>query len=134
MKISETKTTSLIVRRFTTTFTCRGLKYMTSGLETNEISSSGIVLNNFGSYESKPLIKIYGSGNITVNAGNKSFTINNVSSYVSVDSEIKECYKDNVNFGKNMTGDWPVFSIGKNTISWSGNVTKLEVTPRWRCY
>jgi len=134
VKISETKTTSLIVRRFTTTFTCRGLKYMTSGLETNEISSSGIVLNNFGSYESKPLIKIYGSGNITVNAGNKSFTINNVSSYVSVDSEIKECYKDNVNFGKNMTGDWPVFSIGKNTISWSGNVTKLEVTPRWRCY
>jgi phage-related protein len=32
-----------------------------------------------------------------------------------------------------MTGDYPVFSIGKNTISWSGSITKIEVTPRWRC-
>ncbi|NYC04378.1 hypothetical protein [Clostridium beijerinckii] len=51
-----------------------------------------------------------------------------------IDSEIKECYKDNINFGKNMTGDWPVFSIGQNTISWSGSVSKIEVTPYWRCY
>lgn len=134
VKISETKTTSKIVRRFTATFTCNGLKYMSSGLNIQPITSSGTILNNFGTYEAKPLLKIYGSGNISVFIGDKSFTINNVSSYVSVDSEIKECYKDNTNKGKDMVGEWPVFPIGSINITWSGNITKVEIIPRWRCY
>ncbi|NOW02481.1 phage tail protein [Clostridium beijerinckii] len=134
VKISETKTTSNIVRHFTATFICNGLKYMTSGLKSKTITTSGTILNNFGTYEAKPILKIYGSGSITLNINNTSFTVKNVVDYVIIDSEIKECYKDNINFGKNMTGDWPVFSIGQNTISWSGSVSKIEVTPYWRCY
>lgn len=134
VSISDTTTTSRIMRHFSVTFTCTGLKYMASGLKPIEVISSGITLNNFGSYEAKPLVKIYGTGNISVSIGNKNFIINNVVDYVNVDSEIKECYKDDINKGKDMTGDWPVFSIGKNTITWTGNVTKLEITPRWRCY
>lgn len=134
IKISETKTSSRIIRRFTATFICNGLKYMTSGLKAQIITTSGIVLNNFGTYEAKPMLKIYGSGNITVSINSSNFTIKNVVDYVAIDSEIKECYKDDINFGRNMTGDYPVFFIGKNTISWSGNVSKLEITPRWRCY
>jgi phage-related protein len=107
---------------------------MTNGLEPIELLSSGITLNNFGSYESKPLVKIYGSGNISISIGGKSFTVNNVSSYVNVDSEIKECYKDNTNKGKDMVGDYPVLPIGSSIITWSGSVTKIEITPRWRCY
>ncbi len=134
IKISETKTTSRIIRRFTATFICNGLKYMTSGLKTKTITTSGMVLNNFGTYESRPMIKIYGNGSITVSINSSNFKIQNVTDYVTIDSEIKECYKDNINFGRNMTGDYLVFFIGKNTISWSGNVSKLEITPRWRCY
>lgn len=134
VSISNTTTTSKVMRHFSVTFTCTGLKYMSSGLKSIEVLSSGIDLNNFGSYEAKPLLKIYGSGNISVSINNKSFAISNVSSYVSVDSEIKECYKDSINKGKDMTGNWPVFSIGENTITWTGNITKIEITPRWRCY
>ncbi|NRT34143.1 phage-related protein [Clostridium beijerinckii] len=134
IKISETKTSSRIIRRFTATFICNGLKYMTSGLKPKNIVTSETTINNFGTYESRPLIKIYGSGNITVSINSSNFTIKNVVDYVTIDSEIKECYKDNINFGRNMTGDYPVFFIGKNTILWSGNVSKLEITPRWRCY
>lgn len=133
VQIDNTTTTSRILRHFSVTFTCTGLKYMASGLKPIEVIN-GMTLNNFGSYEAKPLIKIYGSGNITVTIGGKSFTINNVSSYVSVDSEIKECYKDSTNKGRDMAGDWPVLPIGLNTISWTGNITKVEITPRWRCY
>lgn len=133
VQIDNTTTTSRIMRHFSVTFTCTGLKYMASGLKPIEVVN-GATLNNFGSYESKPLIKIYGSGNITVSIGGKSFTINNISSYVSVDSEIKECYKDSTNKGKDMTGDWPVLPIGSNTISWTGTVSKVEIIPRWRCY
>ncbi len=134
VKISETNTSSRIVRRFTATFICTGLKYLTSGLKSKTININGTILNNFGTYEAKPLLKIYGNGNITININNSSFNANNVSGYVTIDSEIKECYKDNINFGRNMTGDYPVFFIGQNTISWTENITKIEVTPRWRCY
>jgi phage-related protein len=133
IQIDNTTTTSRILRHFSVTFTCTGLKYMTSGLRPIELISSA-VLNNFGSYESKPLVKIYGSGNVSVSIGGKSFTVNNVSSYVVVDSEIKECYKDNTNKGRDMVGDYPILPIGPININWTGNVTKLEITPRWRCY
>lgn len=133
VQIDNTTTTSRIMRHFSVTFTCTGLKYMTSGLKPIEVNN-GAVLNNFGSYETKPLIKIYGSGNISVSIGSNTFTINNVSSYVSVDSEIKECYKDSTNKGEDMTGNYPILPIGASTITWTGNITKLEITPRWRCY
>jgi phage-related protein len=106
---------------------------MSSGLKPIELINSAI-LNNFGSYESKPLIKIYGSGNITISIGGKSFTVNNVADYVVVDSEIKECYKDSTNKGRDMIGDYPILPIGPSNISWTGAVNKIEITPRWRCY
>lgn len=134
VSIDVTTTTSRILRHFSVTFTCQGLKYMASGLKPIDVMSSGIILNNFGSYEAKPLLKIYGNGNITVTINNTSFTVKNVSNYVIVDSEIKECYKDSTNMGKNMTGDYPILLVGENTISWTGSVTNIELTPRWRCY
>lgn len=132
VNISETTTTSRIVRHFSVTFLCRGLKYITSGLKILQLSNN-IELNNFGTHESKPLLKIYGSGNVTLTINNTSFTIKNVNEYVIIDSEIKECFKNSTNKGKDMTGDYPILSIGKNIISWSGTVTKIELTPRWRC-
>ncbi len=133
ISINNTTTTSRIMRHFSVTFTCQGLKYMTSGLEPIEVTN-GAILNNFGSYEAEPILKIYGSGNISVSIGGKSFAINNVSGYVSLDSEIKECYKDSANKGKDMVGEWPILPIGSSIISWTGSITKLEITPRWRCY
>jgi phage-related protein len=134
VQIDATTTTSRIVRHFSVTFTCTGLKYMASGLEPIEVLTSGIELNNFGSYEAKSLLKIYASGNISISIGSNTFSINNVSSYVSVDSEIKECYKDSTNKGKDMTGDWPILPIGSSEITWTGSISKIEITPRWRCY
>lgn len=32
----------------------------------------------------------------------------------------------------NMTGDFPTLLPGQNAISWSGNVTRLEIQPNWR--
>lgn len=130
--IGNTTTTSRIVRHFSVTFTCRGLKYMVGGLRPIVVTASGKELFNFSTEESKPLFKIYGSGNIIININNIRFEVNNVDNYVIVDSEIKECYKDSTNKGRDMTGDWPAFFIGKNTISWTGSITKLEIIPRWR--
>lgn len=134
VSISNTTTTSRVMRHFSVTFTCTGLKYMSSGLNPVKLSN-GMTLNNFGDYEAKPLLKIYGSGHIYVSIGSNSFTINNVVNYVNIDSEIKECYKDiNINKGKDMIGDWPILPIGSSIVSWTGTVSKIEIIPRWRCY
>lgn len=130
VSISETVTTNKKVRRFTATFLCRGLKYLPDGLK---IYTNDNVLYNWGTYESEPLIKVYGNGNITVSINDNSFTVKNVTDYVIIDSEIKECYKDNTNMGRYMTGNYPVFFNGKNTIDWTENITKIEIIPRWRC-
>lgn len=31
-----------------------------------------------------------------------------------------------------MSGDFPVLLPGQNAISWTGNVTKVEIQPNWR--
>lgn len=134
ISIGQTSTASRILRRFTVTFICEGLKYMLSGFERVTITTTGTILNNFGSYEAKPIIKIYGTGTITVNINGKSFTVSSVGSYVTVNSVLKECYKDSTNRGKYMTGDYPILHRGQNAISWTGTVTKLEIIPNWRCY
>lgn len=32
-----------------------------------------------------------------------------------------------------MKGQFPYLDIGENVISWSGNISKIEITPNWRC-
>ena len=41
-------------------------------------------------------------------------------------------YKDNVSKNDKKVGEYPAFFVGENTISWTGNVTKVEIEPRWR--
>ncbi|MBH0338677.1 hypothetical protein BM86_25170, partial [Bacillus thuringiensis] len=33
----------------------------------------------------------------------------------------------------NMIGEFPLFKVGENTLTWTGAVTKLIIEPRW-CY
>lgn len=134
VSIGSTKTTSRIVRRFTVTFTIEGLKYLKEGKEQLDIISSTTLYNERANYkEHFPRLKIYGTSG-TVNINNLSFTVKNIDEYIIIDSKMKFAYKEKMNKGRDMTGDWPVFFSGENTISWSGNITKIEVTPNWRCY
>lgn len=47
--------------------------------------------------------------------------------YVTIDSVLKDCYKDEVLKNDDMIGGFPVLNIGDNIISFSGNVSKVEV-------
>lgn len=111
-------------------FRCQPFKYFINGKKKINIISSGIVLNNFGNKEALPYIKIYGSGNISVNINGRAFTISNLDSSIGIISEIQEVEEEK---GGLMEGEFPYFDIGKNTITYTGNVTKIEITPNWRC-
>lgn len=91
------------------------------------IYSQPIVFGNDGTVESDPIINIYGSGNTSVTLNGSTFSINNVDSYVTVDSELQDAYKDTQLKNNDMIGEFPILQCGDNKISWTGTVNKIEI-------
>ena len=81
---------------------------------------------------SKPNIKIFGTGNIDLNINDITINLTNINEYITIDSDLMECYKDNNLMNSYMTGEFPIFEAGNNVISWEGNCSKLEIFPNFR--
>lgn len=115
-------------RRFGVNFLCQPWAYLIEGDGIITITTKNTVINNPEEL-SKPLIKIYGSGAVDLIINSKIHKFN-INGHITVDSELKESYKDNslVPF----TGDFPELRAGNNNISWTGTVTQIEVNPQWR--
>lgn len=95
--------------------------------------ASAITLDNNGNKESFPLMKIEGSGDITVTVNGNSFIVRAVPSVACVDTLYMTCYKDLATpLEDNFEGIYPILNAGNNTISVSGSCTKLTVTCRSR--
>ena len=94
---------------------------------------SEVIVNNIGNQDSLPIITLYGSDivDIYIN-GNEIFKINIDDEYVTIDSLELEAYKDTTLKNRNMIGEFPKLNIGKNTITWSGNLTKIIIEPKSR--
>jgi predicted phage tail component-like protein len=101
-------------------------------------SLSDLSIYNDGNIESKPLIKVYGNGNISIGINGVAFVINSVVGYVEIDFKSFDIYKDDILMLSNFTTTYPItiqdFNMipAWNTISCSSNVDKIEITPRSR--
>lgn len=125
------KTALLYMREFVIMFDCFPLAYaITNNMVTKTTSPATLI--NTGTVPSDPIIKVYGTGSINLTINGKIINLTNVSSYVTVDSELVDCYKDTTLKNNDMTGDFPELIPGTNNISWTGTVTKIEITPNWR--
>lgn len=89
-------------------------------------------LKNIGSHYSDPLITVYGSGDIMLNVNSGFVLLTDIVDEVTMDSELKVCYRDTQNMGRHMTGKYLTLREGMNSVSWEGNVNRVEITPRWR--
>lgn len=114
-------------------FDCQPFGYLITGKTTVTISATNSTIVNPGNYYSEPYIKLYGSGNVALTVNGTTTVINNVSSYVEIDTELDQFYKGTTSMEGNVVGNCPTFQVGSNTIAWTGTVTKLEIIPRWRC-
>jgi predicted phage tail component-like protein len=120
-------------------FHCQPFKYLVDEqpvileiTDQNEVS-----VTNQGLEISKPVITLTGSEVVEISVnGVGIFQINIDDSYVTVDSEIEECYKDNLQTLKNrqMTGQFPTLQPGENIVSWSGNLIKIQIEPKSRWF
>lgn len=91
---------------------------------------NGQSFQNIGTYRSKPYLKVFGSGTLTVNG--KSIVLRDVGDYIELDSDLQNAYRGTVDMNRNMVGEFPEFVPGTNRVSWSGNITRVICEGRWR--
>ena len=124
---------------FTVTFNCKPYKYSFAGQETVSADASELTITNPTAFESKPYIKLYGSGLIRLmvqpeGEGTSLWTISEVDETIEIDSELMNCFKDTILKNNTVTGDgFPMLKSGTTTIACAGNVQRIEVIPRWCC-
>ena len=81
---------------------------------------------------SEPVITVYGSGDVTLMVGTTIVELEGISSSITLDSELQEAYSGTTGMNSAMSGEFPILKPGMNAISWTGEVTKVEVKPNWR--
>lgn len=122
------------MNKITLGFECQPFAYAVDNepidLKNEGLNAASIEIG--GSYYCQPIYQITGSGDITLRVNGASpLTLYNVDGYVTVDTTLMMCHKNGVNVVS--SGKLPFMSPGTNMISWSSNVTKMEVTKneRW---
>lgn len=116
-------------------FFCQPLKRLTTPEADIVLTESGGFFVNPGHVESRPMIKVEGSGTVRIMIGTASITmIKGLIGAILLDSEVGIATDTTrtVNMSPMVSGDWPVLPVGNVPISWTGTVTKVTITPRWR--
>ena len=115
---------------FSINFTCAPFKYQRN-VATVTRSTSGSLVNP-GTVHSRPKITVFGTGTRTLTINNRLIILNLLSPHLILDSELMVCYFGNTAQNHLMTGDFPVFEVGANSITLGTGITQIEIEPRWR--
>ena len=90
---------------------------------------------NAGNYFSKPIITVTGTGmiNISVNGAQKCVLNLETNESITLDADKQEAYFDGALKNRKMDGEFITLEVGKNIITWTGELSKIEIThySRW---
>ena len=123
---------------FTISFSCKPFRYSEAGNETIQIYGDDTVISNPYPFTSKPFIRIYGTGegSLTLTTPTKTsiWTFTDIDEYLDIDSEQMNFYKDVTPMNDTVSGSgFPLLYSGDNEVLFSGDITKVEIIPRWCC-
>ena len=79
-------------------FLAFGAKYSFAGQQTVAADSASLSITNPTAFESRPDIKLYGSGAVVImiQPQGRGMMISNLDEYIEIDSELMNCFKDTV--------------------------------------
>lgn len=104
-------------------------------LSRNDFSSISVI--NRGNVISRPSITIHGNGTINLSVNGQQIFVINLDSaeWITIDAAAMNAYQGDILLNRSVTGDYDNFilNIGTNTISWTGNVTEIDISnfTRW---
>lgn len=110
-------------------------RYVYPAPAAQEITTSGGTITNPGTVFSQPEIKLTGSGDITLVVNGYSIEARSLTDGAIIDCELMETFNLAKTASLNSSfvmDEFPVLRPGANIITWTGSVTKVEITPRWR--
>lgn len=114
---------------FTLNFYAKPQRFLTAGNQNTTLTGSGSITNPTA-YASRPLLRVVGTGTLTVNG--TTVTINSAGSYTDIDCDIQDCFRGSVNCNGNVSiSDFPTLSPGANAIVLGAGITSVRITPRW---
>ena len=115
-------------------FNCKPQRYLKYG-EIPVVIKQGFTLFNPTSFIALPIIMIEGSGTVTIQNEDGTFSIT-VESDATVDCDMMNVYHGTENLNSKSTFSLPsgldkMYLGKKNVISYSDSITKLSIIPRW---
>lgn len=116
---------------FDIVFNCKPQRFLKSGEQEIEFNANGKIFNRT-SFEAKPHMRVYGTGAGTVSIGHYTVSISTIDEYVDIDCELMDAYKGTVNCNANVAFNLDTFNlpVGESGVSFTGNITKVIITPR----
>ena len=113
---------------FDLTFDCKPQRFLESGEETSEFTVNGVILNPT-MQTAKPLLRVYGTGQFSINS--RQMTISSANVYTDIDCDLMDAFKGSTNCNGNISGQFAELVPGENTVTIISGITKIEVVPRW---
>lgn len=122
--------------RFTVEFYCKPQRFLIDGEAAVSFSKPSSLFNHTNEI-ALPLITVYGNGAGELSVGGVTVSILVLEDQITLDCEIQNAYRkvgDAPPENKNVAIAAPTFpslNPGINAISWTGEITKVEIIPRW---
>ena len=113
------------------TFHCQPQRWSVEGQKKVKLLRPGVIRNPY-EFPSKPILRAYGSGEAKLYVGTELITINAMEGYVDLNCETHNAYNASGFCNDTIKSeDFPELLPGRNSISWTGGIRCVEVTPRW---
>ena len=112
-------------------FYCQPIKHPVDE-EDIEITESGETLENPGTLPAMPEIQMEGSGAVSVSINGVTLIIPDLTSGWTADCANKWICQNGVPQMNAWQGEFPQIPVGESMITFTGNITKLTITPHWR--
>lgn len=122
-------------QEFTVVFDCSPFRYVYPEEPALEVAASGDIITNPGTVFSQPEITVTGSGDVSLVVNGYLVEARNLTDGAVIDCELMETFTLDRSASLNSSfvmDEFPVLQPGGNVVTWTGSVTKVEITPRWR--